>query len=116
MKTEPGNRQQTRIFIFASQIFAGLDGIENRLDPGPASDEAYTDEREFIPKSLQEAVESLRDSAIFQNKMGKLFVDYMIKIKESEISRYMDYVEKEQVEDYENIVTEWEHREYFENF
>jgi glutamine synthetase len=101
---------------FASQIFAGLDGIENRLDPGVPSDEAYTDEREAIPKSLQEAVDSLRGSSMFQNKMGKLFVDYIIKIKESEISRYMAYVEKEQVEDYQNIVTEWEHKEYFEIF
>lgn len=100
----------------ASQIFAGLDGIENRLDPGPASDEAYSDEREFIPKNLQEAVESLRESSLFESKMGKLFVDYIIKMKESEIGRYMAYIEKEQVADYENIVTEWEHREYFENF
>ena len=37
-------------------------------------------------------------------------------MKESEISRYMAYVEKEQIEDYQNIVTEWEHKEYFEIF
>ncbi|WP_394236126.1 glutamine synthetase family protein [Niallia oryzisoli] len=101
---------------FASQIFAGLDGIENRLDPGKACDEAYLDEREMIPRNLQEAVDSLRDCTLFQHKMGPLFVDYIIKMKESEISRYMAYVEKEKVEDYQNIVTEWEHREYFEIF
>ena len=93
-----------------------MDGIENRLDPGVPSDEAYTDEREAIPKNLQEAVDALRGSSMFQNKMGKLFVDYIIKMKESEISRYMAYVEKEKIEDYENIVTEWEHKEYFEIF
>ncbi|EKN64315.1 glutamine synthetase family protein [Schinkia azotoformans] len=101
---------------FASQIFAGLDGIENRLDPGPASSEAYMDQRELIPKSLQEAVDSLRENGTYQNKMGKMFVDYIIRMKESEISRYMAYVENEKVEDYQNIVTEWEHKEYFENF
>ncbi|NHC43257.1 glutamine synthetase [Bacillus sp. MM2020_1] len=101
---------------FASQIFAGLDGIENRLDPGAASDEAYLDERESIPRSLQEAVDSLRESTLFQNKMSQLFVDYIIKMKENEISRYMTYVEQEKVEDYQNVVTEWEHREYFEIF
>lgn len=101
----------------ASQIFAGLDGIENRLDPGAPSDEAYMDDnRESIPKSLQEAVDSLRESDMFEDKMGKIFVDYIIKMKESEISRYMAYVEQENIEDYQNNVTAWEHREYFENF
>lgn len=101
---------------FASQIFAGLDGMDHRLDPGAASAEAYLDERESIPKSLQEAIDSLRESTLFLDKMGPLFVDYIIKMKESEISRYMAFVEQEKVEDYQNVVTEWEHREYFEIF
>ena len=78
LKTAPETGTNPYLY-FASQIFAGLDGIENRLDPGAPSDEAYTDDREAIPKSLQEAVESLRGSSMFQNKMGKLFVDYIIK-------------------------------------
>ena len=100
----------------ASQIFAGLDGIENKLNPGPLSDEAYTDNREPIPTSLEEAVNSLRENTVFRTKMGELFVNYIIKMKESEISRYNNFVEKEQISDHQSISTSWEHREYFEIF
>lgn len=100
----------------ASQIFSGLDGIENRLDPGRPSDEAYADDREPMPKSLAEAIEALRANEMFHNKMGKLFVDYIIKMKESEVSRYKAYVEREKIADDGNIVTHWEHKEYFEIF
>ena len=88
----------------ASQVLAGLDGIERRLDPGPSADAPYDTKAELLPKSLAEAVAALRGDAFFREKLGAGFVDYLLTIKDAEIARF-------QAE-----VTDWEHREYFEMF
>jgi glutamine synthetase len=88
----------------ASQVLAGLDGMERRLDPGPSADAPYDMEAEFLPKSLAEAVAALRSDAFFREKLGAGFVDYLLTIKDAEIARF------------QADVTDWEHREYFEMF
>jgi glutamine synthetase len=88
----------------ASQIIAGLDGVDAKRDPGPSADTPYEAVADPLPKSLAEAVEALRASACFRAALGDAFVDYYARIKEFEIARF-------QAE-----VTEWEHREYFELF
>jgi len=88
----------------ASQVLAGLDGMERRLDPGPSADAPYDMKAPFLPKSLGEAVAALRADAFFREKLGAGFVDYLLTIKDAEIARF-------QAE-----VTDWEHREYFEAF
>ena len=98
----------------ASQIFAGLEGIKEQLDPGPMSVEAYNDQRDPLPKSLEEAIEALKNDGFYRQKMGSLFIDYIIKIKEHEVTRYKKFLEENNIEDDQNVVTEWEHREYFE--
>ena len=88
----------------ASQIHAGLDGIECRQDPGPSADAPYDTKAEALPKSFAEAVAVLRQDVFFREKLGAGFVDYLLTIKDAEIARF-------QAE-----VTDWEHREYFEMF
>jgi len=69
---------------FASMLMAGLDGIQNKLDPGPAMDKNLYDlppaELANIPTvcgSLREALESLDKDRGFL-KMGGVFTDDMI--------------------------------------
>lgn len=100
----------------ASQILSGLDGIEKQLHPGPVSAEAYNDDRQLLPSNLQSAVQALKESELFYDKMGSTFVNYIIDMKESELNRYLAFTKENQIEDYENVVTDWEHREYFEIF
>ncbi len=89
----------------ASQVLAGLDGMERRLDPGPSADAPYeVTTAQLLPKSLGEAVAALRGDAFFRDKLGAGFVDYLLTIKDAEIAR-------SQAE-----ATDWEHREYFEAF
>ena len=88
----------------ASQVLAGLDGMERRLDPGPSADAPYETKAEFLPKSLAEAVSTLRGDAFFRENLGAGFVDYLLTIKDAEIARF------------QTEVTEWEQREYFEMF
>ena len=95
----------------ASQIYAGLDGIARKRDPGPSADAPYELSAEPLPKSLAEALEALRESACFRAGFGDAFVDYYVAIKQAEIARARQHDAKV---DHPDDVTDWEHREYFD--
>jgi len=88
----------------ASQIFAGLDGMERMLEPGPPADTPYEAQALPLPKNLDEALRALRNDNCLADGFGRNFIDYYLRIKEAEITRY------------QSEVTEWEQREYFELF
>jgi glutamine synthetase len=123
---QPGNAASYRIenrigepaanpyLYMASQILAGLDGIERRLEPGAPADAPYEGAAALLPRSLEEALAALRADACYRAGFGKMFVeDYFIRIKEAELARY-----RESVVDGEdpNGVSDWEQREYFDLF
>ena len=109
---DPATRLENRVgepaanpyLYIASQVLAGLDGVDRALDPGPSADTPYEAEAELLPKSLREAVFALRDDPFFRAKIGAEFVDYYVHIKNAEIDRF------------QSEVTDWEQREYFEMF
>ena len=72
----------------ASQIYAGLDGIARRRDPGPSADTPYETKAPALPKNLGEAVGALRRSDVFRKGFGDAFVDYFAHIKEAEFARF----------------------------
>jgi glutamine synthetase len=98
----------------ASQVYAGLDGIERGLDLGPATEAPYQKSSEAaLPAALEEAIAALRASACFRAGFGEDFVDYYARMKEAEIMR----CRKETPNNPEQAdVSEWEHREYFDMF
>ena len=82
---------------FVALLMAGLDGIENRIDPGAAADKNLYDlppeERHSIPEvagSLKEALEALDADRAFLKKGGVMdddFIDSYIELKTEEIMR-----------------------------
>jgi glutamine synthetase len=88
----------------ASQILAGLDGVDRSLDPGPSADTPYEAKAPLLPQSLREAVFALKEDPFFRESIGAEFVDYYTFIKNAEIARF------------QSEVSEWEQREYFEMF
>jgi glutamine synthetase len=88
----------------ASQILAGLDGIDRALPPPPPADTPYETAAEVLPRSLMEALDALDGSAMFRAALGDRFIDYILTLKQAEVSRFL------------SAVTDWEHREYFEIF
>jgi glutamine synthetase len=88
----------------ASQVISGLAGIEEKLVPTTVSDTPYEAQADRLPGSLMEALEAFREDELYARELGKPFVEYMLKIKDAEIARFM------------SEVTDWEHREYFEMF
>lgn len=109
---DPASRIENRIgepaanpyLYIASQIHAGLDGLDRRIDPGPPADRPYDTPAPALPRSLGEAIVALKEDTFFRERMGSGFIDYIVTLKEAELARF--HAE----------VTEWEHREYFEMF
>ena len=108
----PGTRIENRIgepaanpyLYFASQVYAGADGIARRLSLPPSADTPYEAKAAPLPHTLAEALEALRGDTVLREGLGDTFVDYYCRIKEAEIARF-------------NLeVSDWEHREYFDLF
>jgi len=94
----------------ASQIYAGLDGVARRHEPGPSADTPYEASAPLLPVHLGEAVAALRADHCFRAGFGEAFVDYYAHIKEAELDRFR----KEQGDSAE--VTPWEQKEYLDLF
>ncbi len=87
----------------ASQIHAGLDGLERQLTAPPASTSPCESANFKLPTSLGQALDALRQDATFAHALGTDFVDCFTQIKRQEIARYNAADDK----------AEWQRREYF---
>ncbi len=82
---------------FTALLMAGLDGVENRIDPGPAMDKNLYDlpprERQNVPEvcgSLRQALDELDRDRAFLKKGGVMdddFIDAYIELKMEEVRR-----------------------------
>ncbi len=95
--------------VMAAMLVAGLDGIENKIDPGERNDdnlyEVSEDElrrREIgvLPRSLKEAVDCLEADEVIKQALGSEYADYYIQVKNEEWRQY------------HNTVSEWESDNY----
>jgi glutamine synthetase len=75
---------------FAALLAAGLAGIEEKLEPGPAFvGDAYHDEQaRAIPGTLREATECLRASAMLRAAFGDGVIDHYVHAAEWEQMQY----------------------------
>jgi glutamine synthetase len=82
---------------FVALLMAGLDGIENKIDPGPPMDKNLYDlpprEQKKVPEvcgSLREALDALDKDRAFLKKGGVMdddFIDSYIELKMEEVMR-----------------------------
>ena len=90
----------------ASQIHAGLDGIERALKAPPATDAPYADADSRLPTGLGEALAALESDPLLCSAFGESFIGYFARIKRSELARYEDAEDK----------MDFQRREYFSRF
>lgn len=82
--------------LFAVILKAGLDGIENKIDPGaPANDVNIFEENEknpgkfkTLPSTLKEAIEALKKDEVIKEALGEIIYQKYIEAKESEWDSY----------------------------
>ena len=89
----------------AAMLAAGLDGIENKMDPGGRNDDNlydYSEEQleqqgiDFLPSTLREAVDHLAEDAVLKEALGAEYADYYIACK------------REEWREYHHSVSQWE--------
>jgi glutamine synthetase len=121
---DPATRLENRIgepaanpYLFvASQIVSGLDGVARKLDPGPQDEDAYTAKRTKLPTRLTEALDALGGDTLFRQRLGDTFIDYYVKLKGNEASRFAQFLETNGMKGMPEEPTAWEHNEYFDFF
>lgn len=89
---------------FAATLAAGLDGIQNRIEPPPMFEgDAYSaSDLPQVPRSLVEACQRLESSAWARQAFGEAVVEH-----------YLHFFRTEQRK-FEQVVTDWERARYLE--
>jgi len=108
---DPATRIENRLgepaanpyLYMASQILAGLDGIQHALEPPLATEAPYSELAARLPLTLGNAIEHLGQDKVLCEGLGADFVRYYQRIKQSEQTRF------DQAEDQ----VEFQRREYF---
>ncbi len=111
---DAGTRIENRIgepmanpyLYMASQIHAGLDGLQRGLQPPPATDAPYAEGGPALPTSLDAALDALEASAVMTEGFGSDFVRLLGRIKRSEALRHAQAEDKD----------DWQRREYFSRY
>jgi glutamine synthetase len=91
---------------FASQIYAGLDGITRKLAAPAACETPYSGATEKLPASLAQALHALLADTAMSDAFGPTFVAYFNQIKQQEIARY----------DAAHDKVDWQRREVFSRY
>ena len=108
---DPATRIENRIgepaanpyLYMASQIHAGLDGLQRKLLAPSATDRPYDAGNTMLPTSLGDALAALRADDALVQAFGPAFVNYLCTIKRSELDRHAQAQDPH----------DWERREYF---
>lgn len=94
---------------FAAILAAGMDGIEQKLDPGVRNDDNLYEVPEselrqrdidLLPTTLSEAIDYLEQDEVVKNALGAEYANYYIDIKRDEWRQY------------HNSISRWESDEY----
>ena len=113
----PGSPSSTRVeyrqtaadinphVAIATCVAAGLWGIDNGIEPPPASsgDASSGEMLKKLPRTLKDATAALAASKRAREILGEGFIDHYVRTREWEVRQY------------ERAVTDWELRRYFES-
>ena len=91
---------------FASQIYAGLDGVARKLAAPAACETPYSAAAAQLPTTLAQALQALQTDAALCAAFGPTFVAYFCQIKRQEITRYEAAQDK----------VDWQRREVFSRY
>ena len=93
----------------AASLAAGLDGIENQLDPGVKNNdnlyelsETELSERgiSYLPTTLSEALDCFEQDDVVKGALGEAYAPYYIQVKREEWGRYHQSVSQWETDNY----------------
>jgi len=108
---DPATRIENRLgepaanpyLYIASQIAAGLDGIEKAMTPPGASEDPYDPGHPHIPATLGAALDALQADTVLASGLGQAATAHFLRIKRAEAARHAEAEDK----------LEFDRREYF---
>jgi glutamine synthetase len=120
---DPGSHIENRVgepsanpyLYLASQLSAGIDGIDTGADPGPPASDPHASTAALLPRTLAEALGAFNDSAFYRDILGNALHECLRRLKSSEQARYDAWCAQAGAND-DGLVSDWEHREYFATF
>jgi glutamine synthetase len=98
----------------ASQVIAGIDGMDNHLDPGAMTSDPHHHDGPAIATTFEDAVDGLDGSMLYRQHLGDHLVDMLLRMKRNEWKRFGGT--RTEHATIANDVTDWEQREYFRFF
>ena len=115
MENRSGEPATNPYLFFASQLIAGLDGMEAGMTPPQPETDPYNADNPMLPDNLSDALDAAAQSELLQREFGEIFMNYYVSLKQAELARFNEY--NEQTQDVtEGEVTQWEQDEYFDFF
>jgi glutamine synthetase len=98
----------------ASQVIAGIDGMDNHLDPGDMTSDPHHHDGPAIATTFEDAVDGLDGSMLYRQHLGDHLVEMLLRMKRNEWKRFSGT--RTDPATIANDVTDWEQREYFRFF
>lgn len=96
----------------SAMLAAGLDGIENRIDPGERNDDNLYEipetelmQRgiEFLPSTLFEALDCLSEDQVIKDSLGEDYANYYVEVKREEWRQYHQSISQWELNKYLSI-------------
>ena len=93
----------------AALLAAGLDGVENRIEPGPANsgnlyelsdDELSSRGIQYLPTNLREALQCMQEDTVVREALGDAYASYYIGVKADEWDRYHRNISQWETDNY----------------
>lgn len=112
LELRSGDPTANPYIAITAALAAGIDGIKNKIKaPAPVEHNIYQmtpEQRKAVgitqlPGSLSKAIDDLNNDSVIKDALGSYFVNKFTELKQQEI------------DDYKTNVTEWEHKEYFDD-
>ena len=111
---DPATRIENRLgepmanpyLMIAAQIWAGLDGLQRKLDPGPATQAPYASAAPALPGGLLQALDALAANPVLQQGLGPVLAGVFDTVKRQELARFAAAKDPLQ----------WQRCEYFARF
>jgi glutamine synthetase len=100
LENRVGDPAANPYLYIASQLVAGLDGVERKIEPPTQMTDVDAVPAEQLPRSLGDAIASFAQSELYRSAWGDEVVDYLVALKRSEWSRFLA------------TITDWEQKEY----
>ncbi len=115
MENRSGEPATNPYLFFATQLIAGMDGVDSGMVPPRPETDPYNADNPMLPDNLSDALDAAAGSELLRREFGEIFMDYYVKLKQAELGRFDEYNEKTQ-DITKGEVTQWEQDEYFDFF